>query len=87
MSVREVSGDGIPVGPLKPKKSKAEEPAKSSPKDTIEVSGEAKSLFEAGQVQRFEEIRQRLANGYYNSPEVAAKVVDALLADLKKGSA
>jgi anti-sigma28 factor (negative regulator of flagellin synthesis) len=89
MSIREVTGEGIPAEPIKPKKSGASESAKEAPngsKDRVELSGEARSLYEADQVRRYEQIRQKLESGFYNSREVAEKVVDALLADLKRSA-
>ena len=83
MSIREIASEGIPVDPIKPKKSTPAEPAKTAPKDSLEVSGKAKSLYNAGQVKKYEEIRQKLDQGFYDRPEVTEKVVDALLEEIK----
>jgi anti-sigma28 factor (negative regulator of flagellin synthesis) len=84
MTVRGIEGDFSSVDPIKGKKSSAPAKQASAGKDKVQVSGEAKSLFEAGQSKRFEEIRKRLHDGYYDSPEVTEKIVDGLMDDLLK---
>jgi hypothetical protein len=84
MTVKGIEGDFTPIDPVKGKKSQA--PAKQAPsgKDKVQVSGEAKSLFEADQSKRMDDIRTRLEQGYYMSQEVTEKIVDGLMDDLLK---
>ncbi|HUI66096.1 MAG TPA: hypothetical protein VL126_14730 [Bacteroidota bacterium] len=86
MSIRGIESEFAPVEPVKGKKSST--PAKASPgaSDKVQVSGEAKSLFQADQSKRIEEIRKRLDDGYYLTPEVTDKIVDGLMNDLLKSA-
>lgn len=84
MAIKGVDGDFTPVEPVKEKKSSAPAKQASPRKDTVQVSGAAKSLFEADQSKRLGEIKARLDVGYYDSPEVMDKVVDGLMNDLLK---
>jgi len=86
MAIRGIEGDITPVEPVKEKKSSAPAKQASAAKDTVQVSGAAKSLFEADQSKRLEEIRSRLHDGYYDSPEVMEKVVDGLMDDILKSA-
>ena len=87
MAIKGIEGDCTPVEPIKEKKSSAPaKPASAGKKDTAQVSGTAKSLFEADQSKRLGEIRARLDVGYYDSPEVMDKVVDGLMNDLLKSA-
>ena len=86
MSIRGIESEFAPVEPVKGKKSST--PAKAPPgaSDKVQVSGEAKSLFQADQSKRIEEIRKRLDDGYYLTPEVTDKIVDGLMNDLLKSA-
>lgn len=86
MAIREVTGQGTPVDPVKGNKSG--QPARSKQvakdgKDRVEVSEEARALFEADQSRRVEEIRKKISEGFYNSREVTEKVADAILKEIK----
>ena len=48
------------------------------PEDNAKVSGEARSLFEADQAKKVEEIQSRIDSGYYFSSEVTSKLVRVL---------
>jgi hypothetical protein len=69
---------------VKGKKSQAPVKQASTGKDRVQVSGEAKTLFEADQSKRLDDIRARLEQGYYMSEEVTEKIVDGLMDDLLK---
>ncbi|HTY60333.1 MAG TPA: hypothetical protein VMF59_16035 [Bacteroidota bacterium] len=84
MTVKAIEGDCTPVEPVKGKKSQAPAKQASSGKDRVQVSGEAKTLFEADQSRRMDAIRARLEQGYYMSQEVTEKIVDGLMDDLLK---
>jgi hypothetical protein len=82
MPVTGIQGDSFPLDPISGKKRAS--PVQEAPAgvDKVQVSGEAKSLFEAGQSKRLQAIKKRLDDGYYMSPEVTEKVVNGLMEDL-----
>jgi hypothetical protein len=84
MNIRGIEGEIVPVDPVKGKKSAAPAREASAGKDKVQVSGQARSLFESEQSKRLDEIRNRLNNGYYLSPEVTEKIVNALMVDILK---
>jgi hypothetical protein len=84
MNIRGIEGEIVPVDPVKGKKSAAPAREASAGKDKVHVSGQARSLFESEQSKRLDEIRNRLNNGYYLSPEVTEKIVNALMVDILK---
>jgi anti-sigma28 factor (negative regulator of flagellin synthesis) len=82
ISSRGVEGDFSPAGPVKGKKGSSPAKQSTTGRDKVQVSGEAKSLFEADQSKRLEEIRKRLNDGFHMSPKVTEKIVDGLMDDL-----
>jgi hypothetical protein len=46
--------------------------------DLFVISSEARSLYEAGEIQKFDAIRERVRLGYYLKGDVLDQVVDAL---------
>jgi len=52
--------------------------------DRVDVSEEARVLYESKLSGRFETIRERIRQGFYFQKEVTEKVVDAMLKDIKK---
>lgn len=55
--------------------------------DRIELSDEARAMYESKQSGRFEAIRERIRQGFYFQKDVTEKVVDAMLKDIKNGPA
>ncbi|HUI10198.1 MAG TPA: hypothetical protein VL221_07710 [Bacteroidota bacterium] len=86
MNIKGVEGDFSPIDPLKGKKDSSGAKQASASKDRVQVSGRARTLFEADQAARLDEIRKRLESGYYNSQDVTEKVVDGIMDDLLKGA-
>jgi len=84
MTIREIVARGTPLDPLKEKKAKDQENTKSSSKDKVELSKEARSLYEADRTKRIEELREKIQQGFYFTQEVTEKVADAVLKDLMK---
>ncbi|MDH3251264.1 MAG: hypothetical protein OEM41_00655 [Ignavibacteria bacterium] len=84
MGVREVTPNASPVGPVKNDGSKKDKAEDRLSKDSVSLSDEAVSKYEALQSKRAEEIRERINSGYYFEREVTEKVADLLLKDLKK---
>lgn len=86
MAIKEISGDMLPVDPVKGKKTNQAEnpkPSSTSSKDRAELSAEARSLFDAEHTKKLDEIRDKVERGYYDSPEVTEKVVDSILKEIK----
>lgn len=79
MTVSEVMGSGFAPDPIKIKKEKDAELSKPAPKDTAEVSDEAKLLFETERAKKIREIEEKIESGYYLRREVTEKVAQALL--------
>jgi 3-isopropylmalate dehydratase small subunit len=82
MPISEISNQGLV--PQSAKEKKIKEPVRTSERkgDKVEVSAEAKSLFEASEQKRLAEIQQRIQEKFYFRREVTEKVVDALIKDL-----
>lgn len=57
--------------------------AKDEHSDRVELSDEARALYDADQSNRFEMIREKIRQGFYFQRDVTEKVVDAMLKDLK----
>jgi hypothetical protein len=53
-------------------------------KDRVDVSAEARAMYDAEKTQRFQAIREKIRKGFYFQRDVTEKVVDAVLKDLKK---
>ncbi|MCC6398284.1 MAG: hypothetical protein IT282_14820 [Bacteroidetes bacterium] len=93
MPIQEIITSSGSVDPVKGNKS---QPAQKSPgrekvakdseekADRVEVSDEARALYEAEQSGRFEAIREKIRKGFYFQREVTEKVVDAMLKDVKQ---
>ncbi len=84
MGISEVTGSGAPVQPSMSKKVKDEQEAKASSKDKVNVSEEARSLYENDKTNKLKEIGKKIDEGFYSQREVIEKVADAMLKDIKK---
>jgi hypothetical protein len=82
MNINEISGGSLPIPQSRAKKAKEEKPSEVTKKDSVEVSSEARTLYETEQSKRIVDIQQKIAEGYYARQEVMKRVVDALLKDL-----
>jgi anti-sigma28 factor (negative regulator of flagellin synthesis) len=67
------------------KNQKGEVAQASTQKDKIEISTEAREKIVGGDLDqdRVNEIREKIASGFYNSDEVLKKVADKISLDLK----
>jgi len=88
MSIKEIINPAGPVDPLKNNLgagtlNKSGEDADEG-KDRIEVSDEARAMYDAEHTRRFETIREKIRKGFYFKREVTEEVVDAMLKDIKK---
>jgi anti-sigma28 factor (negative regulator of flagellin synthesis) len=92
MGIQEILGNAGPVDPVKGNRSETSEKTKArkledeDKKDSVEVSREARAMYESDQTRRFEAIREKIRNGFYFQRDVTDKVVDAMIKDLKKTS-
>ena len=84
MNINGISGEGVPLRSTRSKKIREEKSKSTSRKntDSVELSGKAKSLYEADQAKRLEDIRQKIDSGFYAQREVVERVVDGLLKDV-----
>ena len=83
MGINEISGSGMMLQPSQPKKTQNEKTTDSLKKDRAEFSAEAKDMYSSTQAKHIEEIRQRVESGFYNSPDVMAKVVDSIIKEVQ----
>ncbi len=54
-------------------------------KDKIEISGEARELYEIKRAERVEEIRKKIESGFYDSDDVINKVAEKIYKFFKLG--
>lgn len=62
-------------------KSQANKPEESKSKDVISISGEARAL-KIDEVNNLDEIREKMANGYYNSDKILGKVAEEIYKEI-----
>jgi anti-sigma28 factor (negative regulator of flagellin synthesis) len=90
MALSEITGGPRPVNPVRDDERNAGgterkgAPRKSA--DNVELSDEARALFEAARADRFERIRERVQSGFYDSEPVVEKVVEGVVRDLNGGA-
>ncbi len=93
MAIQEIitsSGSVDPIKGNKPQPAQKSIPRAKGEKDSeeksdrVEVSDEARALYEANQSTRFGAIREKIRKGFYFQRDVTEKVVDAILKDIKK---
>ena len=84
MAISEISNQGALPGSVREKKLKEAARPRTDRGDSVELSTEAKSLFEAGEQKRMEEIQQKIRDKFYFRQDVTEKVVDGILRDLTK---
>jgi anti-sigma28 factor (negative regulator of flagellin synthesis) len=82
MIIKEVYGDQLPLQPTGQRKVK--QTASVERTDKVDVSPEARSLFEAGKAKKLDEISQKIDAGFYFKPETTEKVAESILKDLQK---
>ena len=84
MAIKEVLGSGVvPVDSVRKANASAEEKPKTDRADRVELSSEARSLFETSQAKRDEEIRSRVESGFYSRPDVLERIAQEVLQDLR----
>ena len=95
MAIQEILTSSGSIDPVKGNKAQPQEKTPARDKavkdadekaDRVEVSEEARALYEAEQAKRFEAIREKIRQGFYSQEEVTQKVVDALSKELQTPS-
>lgn len=82
MEVKGVSTGSFFVNSTKSQKT---EKAKTSPKDSIEISTEARDIVKTElSQQQVNAIREKIASGFYNSDDVLNKVAEKVLGEINK---
>jgi hypothetical protein len=84
VAISEISNQGALPQSSKDKKIKEPVTRPQRNGDKVELSAEAKVLFEADQKKWLEEIQQKIQEKFYFRRDVTEQVVDALIKDLKK---
>jgi anti-sigma28 factor (negative regulator of flagellin synthesis) len=82
MTVHQISNDGSILFPTKAKEKKAEQQKDDVRKDRVNLSDEAKALYESEQSNRIQEIRERIRSGYYFQREVTEEIADGMIGDI-----
>ena len=85
MAINEIIGSGsLPVDPLRKASGATDDKKKTSAtKDRVEVSSQARSMFEADQAKSDSEIRAKIDSGFYASPDVLDKIATEVLKELR----
>ena len=65
-----------------PKQDRKVESKKSQISDKVEISFNGKLMAEKSNMKKPDEIQDRIKSGFYEKPEVLAKVADAILKEL-----
>lgn len=88
MAINEIMGSGaIPVESIRRATNSSDEKKEEVKKtDRVEVSSEARGLYEAGQTKQDDEIRKKIESGFYNSSNVIEKIADEVLKDLRSSN-
>ena len=83
MAINEIISSGaVPVDPMrKPGPNNGKKGGEV--KDRADVSSEARSLLESDKQRNLEKIQARVDSGFYNQPDVLAKIADEVLKDLR----
>lgn len=90
MGIDPIRPHGTPPGesPAQRTRTPAEPPTPGiEGKDSVELSPEAQQLQEAQRRHHLDRVRQRLATGFYSSPEVLQHVAQRLLEELSSKQA
>ncbi|MGA9120005.1 MAG: hypothetical protein WB699_11645 [Bacteroidota bacterium] len=84
MSINEIVSSGsLPVDPLKKSGGGGNGKKGSEVKDRADVSSAARSLLEADKQKKLAEVQARVESGFYNQPDVLAKIAEEVLKDLR----
>jgi len=92
MAIQEILTSSGSVDPVKGNKAQAQEKLPAREKegagteekaDRVEVSEEARALYEAEQAKRLEVIREKIRSGFYRQEDVTQKIVDAVSKEIQ----
>ena len=79
MDIRKVAQAQVVQDPLRVRQDKEKHDEQKRTTDTVELSPEALERFQDVENKKVETIQQRIASGFYFTPEVTQKVADELL--------
>jgi len=83
MAINEIISSGAaPVGPMRKPGTNGGKKGEEI-KDRADVSSAAKSLLESDKQRNLEKIQLRVESGFYNQPDVLAKIAEEVLKDLR----
>ncbi len=83
MAINEILSSGsVPVDPVR-KSGPTNGKKNGEVKDRAEVSSAARSLLEADNQKRLDEVQTRVDSGFYNQRDVIEKIADEVLRDLR----
>jgi anti-sigma28 factor (negative regulator of flagellin synthesis) len=92
MAVQEIITSSGSIDPVKGSKAQPQEKPPTREKasgeveeqsDRVEVSEEARALYEAEQSNRLEMIREKIREGFYLDEQVTERIVDALVKEIQ----
>ncbi len=84
MGINEIISSGaVPVDPLRPTGAPGNGKKTAEARDRANVSTAARSLLEAEKQKQLDVVQARVESGFYDQPDVLAKIVDEVLKDLK----
>jgi hypothetical protein len=95
MAIQEILTSSGSVDPVKGNKAQSQEKLPAREKtgtsteekaDRVDVSEEARALYEAEQFQRLEAIREKIRRDFYRQDEVTEKIVDAVSKEIQGSS-
>lgn len=82
MTIHQISNDGSILFPVKTRGKKTEQQTDDVRKDHVNLSDEAKALYESEQSQHVQQIRERIRSGYYFQRDVTEEIADGMIAEI-----
>jgi hypothetical protein len=84
MAIKEIlSGGLVPKEPVRKTGASSDSAKGAKASDRAQVSGEARSLYEADRSKKLDEIVNRLDSGYYDRQDVIEKIAERILKDFQ----
>ncbi|MFA6541122.1 MAG: hypothetical protein WCT99_05925 [Bacteroidota bacterium] len=79
MDIRKIAQAQVVHDPLRVRQEKEKHDEQNHSTDSVELSPEALERFQEVENKKIETIQQRIASGFYFTPDVTQKVADELL--------
>ena len=83
MNIVKMQAGSIQANSIEPKSSKKLEKDSIKTKDSVNISTEARALFESQQDKKINDIQHKSESGFYSKKDVIEKAVDKFLNDNK----